>query len=252
MRELSSMTDIKSTDNNFVPERNRYNDSERPAENNFQPNDHGMSDVGGRYYDSERSKIGNIQPYGFDVTMPKSSEYNSIKAVDTNDGLKTGDNYKNEKARDNFQAENIGDIGKNCPIENGTWDGDRGDSKWRPNGDFIPQKRNPENQTWDKILDKYDIDGIDFKDGEPDFDDISKGDVEIEGFSDSRDDNFDKADIKLAEQKGCSPEDVEKWRKSHGYTWHECKDMKTMQKVPSIVHNNVSHRGGISEKKIGG
>ena len=100
-------------------------------------------------------------------------------------------------------------------------------------------------------LEKYDIDGIRFKDGEPDFSEISKGDVEIEPFSDSRSDNFDKADIELAKQKGCSPEDVAKWRKENGYTWHECKDMKTMQKVPSEIHNNIPHSGGISEAKKG-
>lgn len=140
---------------------------------------------------------------------------------------------------------------KNCPKENGKWDGERGNSKWVPDSDYVPQKKNPEQKTWKEILDKYGIDGIVYKDGEPDFSEISKGDVEIEAFSANRDDNFDKADIELAKQKGCKPKDVEKWRKENGYTWHECKDMKTMQKVPSIVHNNVSHRGGISEAKGG-
>lgn len=64
-------------------------------------------------------------------------------------------------------------------------------------------------------------------------------------------DNFDKADIELAKQRGCTPEEVAKWRKENGYTWHECKDMKTMQKVPSQVHNNISHSGGISAAKKG-
>lgn len=148
---------------------------------------------------------------------------------------------------------------KHCPVDNksdgkennGRWDGERGDSKWIPNPDYIPQKANAAEKTWGEILEKYDIDGIRFKDGEPDFSEISKGDVEIEPFSDSRSDNFDKADIELAKQKGCSPEDVAKWRKENGYTWHECKDMKTMQKVPSEVHNNIPHSGGISEAKKG-
>lgn len=142
---------------------------------------------------------------------------------------------------------------KNCPCEHGEWMGERGDSKWIPDPDYIPQKQNPDGLTWKEILQKYNIDGINFKDGEPDFSEISKGTVQIEPFSTDRDDNFDKADIALAKQRGCSPEEVRKWRKENGYTWHECKDMKTMQKVPSVVHNNVSHRGGISEaKKAGG
>jgi hypothetical protein len=140
---------------------------------------------------------------------------------------------------------------KNCPVSDGRWDGERGDSNWYPDRDYVPGKANPEGKTWGEILDKYGIDHISFKDGEPDFSEISKGDVEIEPFSDDRTDNFDKADIELAKQKGCSPEEVAKWRKENGYTWHECKDMKTMQKVPSEVHNNVPHSGGISEAKKG-
>lgn len=140
---------------------------------------------------------------------------------------------------------------KNCPIEgnNGHWEGERGDSKWVPEPDAIPKKCNTEGKMWKLILDKYGIDGIEYKDGEPDLSKTSKGNVEISGFSDKRDDNFDKADIELAKQRGCSPEEVKTWRKENGYTWHECKDMKTMQKVPSEVHNNISHRGGVSEAK---
>jgi len=142
---------------------------------------------------------------------------------------------------------------KNCPIEgnDGHWEGERGNSKWLPDRDYVPGKANPENKTWGDILDKYGIDGILFKDGEPDFSEISKGTVEIKPFTDNRTDNFDKANIELAKQRGCKPEEVEKWMKENGYTWHECKDMKTMQKVPREVHNNVPHRGGISESKKG-
>ena len=142
---------------------------------------------------------------------------------------------------------------RNCPLEgsNGHWDGERGNSKWYPDLDFIPGKANPDQKTWGEILEKYGIDGITFKDGEPDFSEISKGTVEISPFTDSRTDNFDNADIELAKQKGCTPEEVAKWRKENGYTWHECKDMKTMQKVPSEVHNNIPHSGGISAAKKG-
>lgn len=140
---------------------------------------------------------------------------------------------------------------KNCPIENGEWSGERGDSKWIPDYGYIPLKVNPEGKTWGEILKEFGIDGIVFKDGEPDFSKISKENVEIVPFTDRRDDNFTKADIESAKQRGCSPDDVRKWRKENGYTWHECKDMKTMQKVPSIIHNNISHSGGISEAKKG-
>ncbi len=140
---------------------------------------------------------------------------------------------------------------KNCPIENGKWTGERGNSKWKPDRNYIPQKMNPEGKNWDKILKKYGIDGINFRNGEPDFRSISKGDVKIKEFSSARTDNFDRADMELAKRHGCSPEKVRAWRKKNNYTWHECKDRTTMQKVPGIVHNNVSHRGGISEAKKG-
>lgn len=140
---------------------------------------------------------------------------------------------------------------KHCPKENGTWEGDRGDSKWNPEGNYEPQKANPEGLTWSKILNEYNLKGITFKEGEPDFSEISKGTVKISDFSIDRTINFAQADIKLAEEKGCSPEDVKSWRKENGYTWHECKNMETMQKVPSIIHNNISHSGGISKAKEG-
>lgn len=135
------------------------------------------------------------------------------------------------------------------PRENGEWEGKPGESKWIPDPDYIPKKQNPEGKTWGEIFEKYGIDGTVYKDGYPDFSEISKGTVEIEDFSTDRDDNFDKADIALAKQRGCTPEEVKKWREENGYTWHECEDMKTMQKVPSEVHNNIPHCGGVSEKK---
>lgn len=99
-------------------------------------------------------------------------------------------------------------------------------------------------------MEKYDIDGVDFKDGNPDFSEVSKGEVKIDDFSESRDSNFSQADEKLAETKECTPEEVASWRKDNGYTWHECKDCQTMQKVPTEVHGNIPHSGGISEIKL--
>lgn len=140
---------------------------------------------------------------------------------------------------------------RHCPIEHGKWTDNRGDSKWIPEASHIPLKSNPEKKTWKEILDQFGIDGIVFKEGEPDFSEISKGNVQIRPFTENRNDNFTKADIELAKQRDCSPEEVRKWRKENGYTWHECKDMKTIQKVPSIIHNNIPHSGGISEAKKG-
>lgn len=145
----------------------------------------------------------------------------------------------------------FGDDVKNCPVEHGEWSGERGDSKWEPEEGYVPQKMNPDGQSWSEVMEKYQIDGVNFRDGEPDFGSVSKGDVQIKEFSAARTDNFDRADIELAQKHGCTPGEVKSWRKENQYTWHECKDQETMQKVPSIVHNNVTHRGGISEAKKG-
>lgn len=131
----------------------------------------------------------------------------------------------------------------------GSWDGEKGDSTWRPDRDDVPGSANPDGRTWGKILDDRGIDGIPFNDGEPDFSEVSKGTVEIDDFSTDRfgaGGNFDQADRKLAEQRGCTVEEVQQWRIENNYTWHEKQDCKTMQKVPRDVHHNVPHTGGVS------
>lgn len=138
------------------------------------------------------------------------------------------------------------------PRNGGEWSGEPGDSEWKPDSNVEPGDRhgtNPEHKTWEQIMDEYDFESISFKDFEPNFSEVAKGEVEIDDFSDYRDSNFDQADEKLAEQRGCTPEEVAKWREENKYTWHECKDCKTMQKVPTEVHGNISHSGGISETK---
>ena len=138
------------------------------------------------------------------------------------------------------------------PRSGGHWSDEPGNSKWFPDRDTVPGDRNgtnPEQKTWGEILDKYGIDHIAFKDGDIDLSSVARGQTEIDDFSSDRAYNFDQADKKLAEQRGCTPEEVAKWRKEHGYTWHECSDCRTMQKVPTEVHGNIPHSGGISAKK---
>lgn len=138
------------------------------------------------------------------------------------------------------------------PRNGGEWSGEPGDSEWKPDPAVEPGDRhgtNPEHKTWEQIMKEYDFESIPFRDGEPDFSEVSKGEVQIDDFTEDRQSNFDQADEKLAEQRGCTPEEVAKWREEHKYTWHECKDCKTMQKVPTEVHGNVPHSGGISETK---
>jgi hypothetical protein len=138
------------------------------------------------------------------------------------------------------------------PRNGGEWSGEPGNSEWKPDPEVIPGDKhgtNPEHKTWAEIFKQYGFDSIPFRDGAPDFSEVAKGQVEIDDFTDDRDANFDQADEKLAEQRGCTPEEVAKWREENKYTWHECRDCKTMQKVPTEVHGNISHSGGVSEYK---
>lgn len=146
------------------------------------------------------------------------------------------------------------------PRSNGSWEGDEGDSIWKPDPDYVPLKSNPEGKTWEEIEDKYGMDGVKFKDGEPDFSEIAEATVEIDDFTENRFENFAQADGKLAEQWNAegrdgrtdwTARDVAAYRKENNLTWHERSDMKTMDLVPSEVHNNIPHAGGISARKQG-
>ena len=138
------------------------------------------------------------------------------------------------------------------PLNGGIWTWERGNSDWIPDDNVIPKNRNesnPEGKTNREIKDKYKFEFIPFKDGEPDFSKVVKGEVQIENFSEKRPKNYSQADIQLAKERGCTPQEIKKWRIENKYTWHECKDCKTMQLVPIEVHGNIEHKGGISEMK---
>lgn len=132
------------------------------------------------------------------------------------------------------------------PKENGEWTGERGESKFISYSDEVKE-----------YLDAANIDGVDYKNGCPDFSPYSKGEVHIPNMSSERystmgnKGNFEQADAALAKLRGngCTPRDVANWRKANGYTWHECNDMKTCQKVPSVINKVFRHLGGVSECK---
>ena len=135
------------------------------------------------------------------------------------------------------------------PKNNGEWTGDRGDSK------FIHADEDVR-----KGLEKYGIDGIEYKDGVVDFSPISAHSVDIDmttrryGLGG----NFEKADTRAAEDWNAEgregrtdwkPRDVEEWRDKNGYTWHECSDQKTCELVPRDLHAAFGHAGGVLECK---
>jgi hypothetical protein len=145
------------------------------------------------------------------------------------------------------------------PVNNGVWEAGKGDSNWIPENDYIPLKHNPEQEAWGQIKDEHGFESIPFEKGEPDFTEVSKATVDIEDFSTDRNSNFTQADEKCAEQwtlknkdeQSWSPAEVKSYRKENDLSWHERGDQRSMDLVPSIVHGNVTHTGGISAAKSG-
>ena len=135
--------------------------------------------------------------------------------------------------------------------ERGSWTGERGESI------FVPS--DPEIKA---LLKKYGLDGIPYKDGVPDFSKIAAATVEIDNMTEQREGeggNFEQADQALADKWNAegkdgrtdwTASDVRAWRKENGYTWHERNDMKTMDLVPTKIHQYFGHFGGVGECKI--
>lgn len=141
---------------------------------------------------------------------------------------------------------------------NGKWSGDRGESMFIPTADRVRE-----------ILRNKGLEGINYKDGIPDFNPISEAKVTIQGMSQHRLSqmgengerivgNYEKADTECAkawnlEQRDgkddWTHQDVKKWREANEYTWHEHNDMKTCSLVPTEAHKVCSHLGGVSEIK---
>lgn len=141
---------------------------------------------------------------------------------------------------------------------NGKWSGDRGESMFIPTANRVRE-----------ILRNKGLEGINYKDGIPDFNPISEAKVTIQGMSQHRLSqmgengerivgNYEKADTECAkawnlEQRDgkddWTHQDVKKWREANEYTWHEHNDMKTCSLVPTEVHKVCSHLGGVSEIK---
>lgn len=135
--------------------------------------------------------------------------------------------------------------------ERGNWQGERGESAFVPEDDDI-----------DAILEKYDMDGVEYKDGIPDFSPCSESTVEISNMTNNRNgppaegSNFQQCDQKCAEQWNnqyrdgtCdwTARDVADWRRENGYSWHERNDMKTCDLIPTKVNAYFGHLGGVGE-----
>lgn len=139
---------------------------------------------------------------------------------------------------------------KNTGVEgqSGHWEGERGNSV------FIPSAKEAV-----ECLKLYELKGINYIDGIPDFFDVAEYTVVIDNMSEYRlgaGGNFEQANAKVADewnQEGrmgrydWKARDVELWRTKANLTWHERNDMKTMDLVRNEIHSNCKHLGGCAE-----
>lgn len=135
--------------------------------------------------------------------------------------------------------------------ERGEWIGERGESKYIPNDKVIVE-----------ILSQQNMDGIEYKNAIPDFSELSKCTVEIDNMTEMRRSykevigNFEQCDKKCAElwNSSCqdgkndwTARDVERWRETNGYSWHERNDMKTCDLILTKINDYFGHLGGVGE-----
>lgn len=171
--------------------------------------------------------------------------------------------FKNESEYYNTYEDRISCTPKEDSIL-GKWEGDRGESKFVPNSETLEGKA-----AIDK-LDEKGLDGIEFKNAEPDFSKCAESTVEIDHMTENRDDyysadgtlqqgNFTQADIKCAEKWNSEAKDgrtdwdarsVNEWRHENRCSWHERCDTRTMDLVPYDIHSHCKHLGGVSECKV--
>lgn len=156
----------------------------------------------------------------------------------------------------------------------GVFEGDRGNSAFRPH-----------NRDVRLLMKEYGQEKVEYKNGFPDFSPFAiletpwgKMDTTVEighmtgqrenarweygrrkDSHDIRTDlgNYAQADVALCQKinervKGTgvelTPKDIVTFREKN-FTWHECEDGKTMQLIPTKIHDTCRHTGGAAEKK---
>jgi hypothetical protein len=200
--------------------------------------------------DNEQNQEDNADDSEYRSTYEKAK--NEVKIADYWDKLVNEDNEQNQEDKtDNSEyPSTLEERIQQTPREGdrGHWEGERGESKYVPTD-------HPEIID---ILKKDDLDGIDYKDGIPDFSEVSESTVEIDNMTDDRQKNFEQCDEKCAEQwnkeerdgrTDWNARDVANWRRENVYSWHERNDLKTCDLVPTKINAYFGHLGGVGEYK---
>lgn len=127
-----------------------------------------------------------------------------------------------------------------------------------------------------RILDENNINGIEYKNGVPDFSPVAKvtmeisyDDVQVRGLkgNDARTEIQKQASKRYAQYLNEHPEeaealgfhtdgsisqkDIKEYMSKNDLTWHELNDCKHIQLVPTVINDTFGHCGGVSEVNNG-
>ena len=206
---------------------------------------------------SETNSENAVREYSSEEIEEHQISFGEDKRVTEYDGLSFGGKYHPyEKRLERTPS-------SDNPVK-GSYEGVRGESK------YIPSDRTVAGINAIRALQKYDLDGIEYRNAEPDFDPCTEVTVRIDHMTENRDDyrnefgeqcpgNFTQADEECAklwnfDEKGgradWTPDDIYNYRKANGLTWHEKCDTITMQMIPWIINDYFKHLGGCAECKV--
>lgn len=162
-----------------------------------------------------------------------------------------------------FGSRNGGGLPQNrrIPKNEGHWTGEPGNSKWIPAPNYHPHKgiySNMDDKTWEQILKENNIDGIDFKNGEPNFNNVAKYETSVDynSLSDKikeqllsekreRSGLHDYVYDKIAKEQGLTREELIEIKERLNLVAHETSDGRVLL-VPREIHDNIIHEGGVA------
>lgn len=220
-----------------------------------------MMDIPKTHEVQEKTDVKKFEKSDFTEIKPKES-LSISDARSFFDGLfqemhhKEKDYYTSYEERIKYTPKEDSDLG--------SWEGERGESK------FVPNEENEAGAAAKEKLSEYGMDGVEYESAEPDFSKCSEAEVEIDNMTENRENyvdengeyqqgNFTQADAKCAElwnsikrdgKDDWTAADVRDWRRENQYSWHECCDMSTMQLVSRDIHGFFKHSGGVAECKV--
>lgn len=160
------------------------------------------------------------------------------------------------------------DLGyKHVPKSNGIWTGERGNSLWIPDDEFVPINKNYSNifnKKWRQIKSDHRVDGVNYVLSRPDFSNITIdtvnfdwiraiGSNKMEKLVGPKKEHFDLHEYAfelLAKKWNKSYSEIHQYKDENIYVWHEDPDCSTLRLIPQEVHGNVDHWGGVAMATI--